>query len=373
MTNTQRRIPLRHDPEAGHPLVSRQEDISPAWLTAVLRASGMIRRARVIGARTCAIGNGMVGTNLRLDLAYDESEALAPSSLVVKLPATRPESRETGARMQVYLRETRFYQELAPTARIAVPETLFADISDDGQTFCLLFEDLAPARSGDQLLGCSAVDAAVVMDAAAALHAPAWGNPAIESWPWVNRESWTTLCSSLYLQCAPAVRGRYGAVLEPESLEVVEAFAHRIVDYFAMQTAPFTVTHQDFRLDNMMFDAKGGRIPVVVLDWQTVLPGPGASDVSYFIGAGLLPEDRRRHEETLVRRYHDALLALDVKAYSWTQCWRDYRLFAAQGLITAVGAAMVTSPTERGDRMFSTMLRRHAQHMIDHDTLALIG
>jgi hypothetical protein len=35
-------------------------------------------------------------------------------------------------------------------------------------------------------------------------------------------------------------------------------------------------------------------------------------------------------------------------------------------------AAGMLAPSERGDRMFLTMLTRHTQHMLDLDTLSLI-
>ena len=48
---------------------------------------------------------------------------------------------------------------------------------------------------------------------------------------------------------------------------------------------------------------------MAVLDWQTVRLGPAMSDVAYFIGSALQPEDRRANEEALVREYHAALAA----------------------------------------------------------------
>jgi hypothetical protein len=38
----------------------------------------------------------------------------------------------------------------------------------------------------------------------------------------------------------------------------------------------------------------------------------------------------------------------------------------------AIVGAAITAPTERGDRMLSTMINRHALQMIDLDTLGLI-
>ena len=185
---TDRTPPLRPNPQAGHPLIDREQDLTPAWLTAVLRARGVLHQARVVSARTRSIGNGMIGLNLRIELDYDRAEEGAPASLVAKMSSTRAESRASGATLGLYPRETRFYQEIAPRIRSGLAVTHFAGVSDDGASFCLLFEDLTPARDGDQLAGCEVEDAAAAMDTAAALHAPLWGDTQVLSLPWLQLE-----------------------------------------------------------------------------------------------------------------------------------------------------------------------------------------
>ena len=365
-------IPLRHDPQAGHPLIDDESGLSPAWLTAVLRGQHMITAARVVAVRTQPVGNGMLGLNLRLYLDYDRSEAGTPQTLVAKLASTKPESRESGAGLGLYLRETRFYQELAPRLQHGLARTLFADVSDDGRRFCLLFEDLAPARGGDQLSGCSLADAETAIDAAAALHAPLWDDRTLLALPWLQRDFMNGMYAEKFPPCVELVATRFAALLEPGVIDVARAYAGCIGRYFALQRGPWTISHQDYRLDNLLFAARGGAMPIAVLDWQTFMPGPGALDAVYFVGAGLLPELRRAHEEALARRYHEALLAHGVRGYDWAQCWHDYRLCAAHGLIMAIVGAAITTPTERGDRMLSTMINRHARQMIDLDTLSLI-
>jgi hypothetical protein len=365
-------MPLRHDPAARHPLPESAEAITPARLSMLLGAAGILKDARVQSLTFTAIGSGMLGNNLLLNLQYDRPTD-APTTLVAKLASCQPLSRQTGAALGIYLKEVRFYQELAHTLSVDVPQAYFADISGDQQNFCLLFENLMPARGGDQIGGCKLADAEAAMAAAAALHGPRWGDPSLKSFAWLDRDFPLGIYVQQYRCWAPAVRERYEALLDDAVLEVVEAFTARIDAYFELQRAPWTVTHQDFRLDNMLFAASGGRRSVAVVDWQTVLLGPGVTDVAYFIGGGLTEELRRRYERELVRRYHEALLSYGVRDYAFERCWRDYRLYAAQGLITAVMAGFLTSRTERGDRMFATMIDRHARQMIDHGTLAMIA
>jgi hypothetical protein len=126
--------------------------------------------------------------------------------------------------------------------------------------------------------------------------------------------------------------------------------------------------HGDYRLDNLLFG--GGSCKVV--DWQTVSWGPAVLDVAYFIGSCLSVDDRRAHEEELVRLYHDELMAQGVSSLSWEQCWDGYRRQCFPGILMTVVAPMLVQRTERGDQMFMTWLARNAQQILDLDALSLL-
>lgn len=366
------KAPLKADANAGHPLVDTAEALTPQWVNAVLHAHGLASNTLVSEVAIEPVGNGMLGSNLRLTLAYDGAADDAPATLVAKLPSESAESRASGAALNLYGRETRFYQELAPRIGQVLPQTLFADVSDDGASFCLLFEDLAPARGGDQLSGCDVADAKAALSAAAAMHAPLWGDAAVLNLDWVDRAPMTGLYIERLPPYVPTAAERFERWLEPGVIDIAARFGDCIERYFTQHHQPWTISHQDFRLDNLLFDARGGALPVAVLDWQTFLPGPGALDAVYFVGAGLLPDDRRAHEQALFRHYHAELLRHGVSDYRETEAWRDYRLHAAHGLIMAIVGAAITTPTERGDQMLSTMINRHALQMMDLGTLDLI-
>ena len=147
------------------------------------------------------------------------------------------------------------------------------------------------------------------------------------------------------------------------------AFASRIGDYVTPRDVPPAPQHTDFRLDNMLFDANDGATPLAVLDWQSIGVGSGMLDVAYFIGAGLLADDRRRHEADLVERYLEKLRSYGVAGYARARADHDYRLGILQGVFTAIFASVGTVRTPRGDQMFMTMARRHCQHAIEQDSL----
>ena len=79
---------------------------------------------------------------------------------------------------------------------------------------------------------------------------------------------------------------------------------------------------------------------------------------------------RRAHVDDLLAGYHEALVDHGVTGYTLDQLRADYRRECFGGLMMAVGASMMVKQTPRGDEMFITNTRRHAQQALDLDALA---
>jgi len=312
--------------------------------------------------------------SLRLHLSYDRPGD-APSTVVAKLPAADETSRATALSLGSYENEVRFYQQLAPELAVSTPAVFHSDIDPDTASFVLLLADAAPATQGDQLAGCTPEVAEVAIAELVRLHAPRWGDPTLAEIPWLHRDREQS--RQFLLMLLPMLwtgfRERYESTLTTWTVQAGEVLMAHLETYLFADTEPWSVMHGDYRLDNLLFDPSAGGAPVTVVDWQTVSHGPALQDVAYFIGAGLLEQDRREVEQSLVRRYHDALVAAGVADYDWDRCWQDYRRGTWAGLVMAIAASMLVERTDRGDQMFLTMASRHARHALDLDAPSLIG
>jgi aminoglycoside/choline kinase family phosphotransferase len=361
------------------------DGLDPAWLTEVLGRAGVLDGARVVTVDRVPIGTGQMCDTFRLALTYDRP-VHAPASVVAKVPAADEASRQAAMALRCYEIEVRFYQELAGSLPVRTPRVYHAEIEAGTAHFVLVVEDLDGGRAGDQLAGCTPHEAAAAVDELVRLHAPRWGDPSLAELEWLHRdpEGSRAFLLGLLPQLWDGFRDRYRERVTPDVHRAGEALFDRLDAYLGADTGPSTVTHGDYRLDNLLFDGHrtgaldggagdddGGR--VVVLDWQTAGHGPALADVAYFVGAGLLPEARRVHEHDLVRRYHRGLLAAGVPDYPWERCWAAYRRGSWSGLVMAVAASMLVERTERGDEMFLTMAGRHARHALDLDAAAVIG
>jgi Phosphotransferase enzyme family len=336
-----------------------RDELTAEWLTAALsEASDGARVESLIGI---PIGNGNVATSLRLIPTWDRPTP-APASVVAKVPSSEEASRATGFATRTYELEAAFYNQLAGTVWVNRPTCYLARFDPDSLGYVVLLEDLAPAEAGDQIAGCSPDDAAAAMPELAALHAPRWGDPALLDLDWLDRP--TPQAARGMADFIPTLFSgfvdRYRARIEPEVLDLSERFMASIEGYLSDRPDPWTVVHGDFRLDNLLF----GGPRVVVVDWQTVKIGTGLSDVGYFIGSALLPEDRRQHEAKLVRAYHGFLTDLGVDL-PWADCWQAYRRYCFDGLLMAIAASMLVAQTARSDDMFMAMVNRHGRQALD--------
>lgn len=341
---------------------ARPDDITAEWWGAIL---GRVPERW----RWEAIGTGQVGDSVRFTL--DFGDGAAPVTLAGKFAAADPTSCGTAAMLGLYAKEVRFYRDLAPQLPIRTPKPLFADIAPDGASFCLLFEDLGPARGGNQIAGCSVDDARAAVRQAAALHAPSWHNPAILDLDWLQPDpAAAAQVKALYPQARAIFRERYRDVLEPEYMALCEDLAD-ITATTDRRREKTSLVHGDFRLDNVLFDIKAGAEPIAVLDWQTLTIGNGLTDIGYFLGCGIGNALRRAHERELLAFYCAEMTERGVPL-TIEAIWRDYVVGALHGVSTAVFSAAFVVRTERGDANFLSMARGACALAHEHGSLAVM-
>jgi hypothetical protein len=344
--------------------------IDPEWLTVALRAAGVLPRVRVCDIASAPVGNGLVADSFRFTLSYIDAPPTAPATIVGKFPSHDPVSRKSGTDHLLYLREVSFYRELASTVAIHTPRAFAAVIDPATDDFVLLLADLAPARQGDQLAGCALADAQIAMGEAAALHAPRWGDPALERLNWlaIRPAALAGMVDAMLPTIIGLFRERFAQMLAPEHVAMIDRLPAALIAMRGARAAPVTVMHADFRLDNLMFDVGGGARPMATLDWQTVTAGPGLTDVAYFLAAGISPAERRAHEVELVRFYHAELCRRGVRNYGWDACWRDYRRFTLHGIVMGVFSALSVERTRRADALFLRMTEGACEQAAEHDS-----
>lgn len=345
-------------------------DVRADWLAEQLGAPIDAIQIDVIGA-----GEGFMGQLARVHLT--SADPSVPSTVVVKLPTLDPGGRMIGGMMRVWEREHRFYTELAPEMTIRVPQAL-VNLADPT---CLVLEDLAPATPGDHVAGATLEQAELAVDTLAALHATWFEHPKLATLDWMPGldDPQVLTIPDTFAMGWPMFLERFGDDLAPRTLRWCERFVENVPEWLQGHLDdPITLTHGDFRLDNLFFadDPGGGGTRVSVIDWQMAMKVPGQADFVYFCANNLTTEMRRAHERGLLERYVAGLHAGGVPddVITVDSVWQGY----LEGLVfyaVSFGASLLTidPANERGVRLFEALVHRTFTAVDDLDAGLALG
>ena len=340
--------------------------VTPEWMSEVLGVQVGISSVEQIGQ-----GVGIMGDIFRAHLT---SEVNAPASVVVKLPSSFEENRSQGVALGMFEAEVKFYNELADQVTVGLPEVYHADIQSGSADFVIVMEDLSDLTLVQQAVGMSATQAHNAVRVLANVHAVWWNKAKAQELEWIPTMIGPRIemVDQLLLQILPVFLEGFGHALSDDARQVYERFAGNYLNINKVIAArsPWTLVHQDFRVENLMFGSDESA-RVVVLDWQGIGRGPGAYDLAYILSGSMQPEVRREHEEALLTTYLEQLQSLGVADYAFDQLQEDY---AHAQLMGGLATAMVTGggmdlSNERGKELITTMAVRHATAALDHDGL----
>ncbi len=346
-------------------VIERPSDLTASWLTTVIGDE-------VADFAVERIGTGQMSECYRVLLTYSQSGGAqpgGPESVVLKVAATDPVSRQTGSALGLYEREVCFYRDIAPRLGGPIAPCYHAAVDASTGAFDLLLGDAGPAVTGDEIAGATTEQAGLAVVELGRLHGPLLGDTALAEAPWLNREA--PLNQAMITPLYAGFIDRYGDQIAPEHRLVCERLVAAFDGYLAGEAGHIQgLVHGDYRLDNMLFGTAGADRALTVVDWQTVSWGPPMTDLAYFLGCALRTQDRRAHYDALLGAYHEALgpgapITLD-------EVREGVRRQSFFGVMMAIVSSMLVERTERGDRMFMTMLQRHCDHVLDTDALAAL-
>jgi aminoglycoside phosphotransferase (APT) family kinase protein len=168
---------------------------------------------------------------------------------------------------------------------------------------------------------------------------------------------------ALVVVCAVApFLERFGPRLDATTTALVERLAPLAASYPERAwVGPLVVAHGDYRLDNLLF--RGGR--ATIIDWQSLRLGPPGLDLGILIGAALDTDTRRAHQDALITRWHDAIVASGVSGFTRDDAAASVRAGCLWTFLLTVGLATTLAQSERGDAMWAGMVARSAELVSD--------
>lgn len=343
-------------------IVTRPDEVTPEWMTDVLRDSGHLGGGTVIGLEHKIIGTGKMGDNARFTLQFDGKQGGAPSSVIIKFPAEDETARAMAGAQGAYYNEVMFYRHLADKTDMRTPAIYANEITDDRMLFITAMEDMAPAEPGSQFVGESLDHARVAMREAAKLAVAFYGDDAVGEHDFImsHARDGGEFGQALLQQYWPGFLQRFGHGISDECQGFGAKYVEHHTAFATRFKGPKTIAHGDFRSENILF----GGDAVCTVDWQTTSHASPLTDLAYFMGGSVELEDRRNWEQGLVKEYSEVLAGLGLDL-GYDTCWEQYREQAMHGLLITILGASFSEPAERSDAMFMVMVQRHLQHCVD--------
>ena len=359
------------------PLLENGDSLTVDWLQRALDASGGFLSIKDIAVEDIGAGSGAIASVLRCALTYHEDAPEAPKSVVIKMSSNDKKSLRIAKLLSMYKREYFCLRDLPPHIPMGLPMLLYGDFDNASHRFVMVLEDLGHMERMDQLAGADAGRAMRAIRGVAELHGRFWNRldqpPASDFLASVGGpKPW--LSQLIYLGCLPPCLERFGGLFPERTRRLAEAFGPRVVDHMReLAAGPQTLTHGDFRLENMFFGGAGAD-DFTVIDWQTSgLIGNGVYDVAYFMVSSVPTEVRRRIEREALEEYHGILCSMGARDFTFEDCWRHYRQNILGMLVPGVcaGGALDMSH-ERIRALGETMLRRTLAAIEDLDAADLL-
>jgi hypothetical protein len=323
--------------------ITALEQVTPDWLTTVLRQSGALEHGVV--QTVTPLGNPAFNSavaHLVLTFSPDAS-ATAPSRLLLKRNLNEEWAKRAGAR------EVAFYKLVTSQAMpLPVVPRCYDAVHDaaSGASHLLLL-DLSDTHQApltrDQILAGDSVPSARhlerVVDALAWFHAYWWEHPALGQGV-ASLSEWCRSADGFrrYVEQREREWASFsGAVGDwfPADLKVLyERTLLKLPTLWArhLERRVATLTHLTLLQGDCYFSnvlvPKTPDGPVALIDFQGVCADLGPADLVNLCATFWTREQRQdgHREERVLRRYHQKLQACGIDTYAWSDLLTDYRL-----------------------------------------------
>lgn len=351
------------------------EDLTPEILGAALAVRApdvVVEVVDVVAVKRCGDGVASTADRVVVDLTYAAGTgADLPRRLILKTMLASPH-----APAAMYQNEVRFYREIRDDLDIETPAVFASHFDPSTGRFGLLLEDLTirGARFPSALDQVSPDEVRSILGHLATLHARFWASPRFDGdLGWVS----TPMSGGMY-----DVFDAIGFDLiddqvarHPFKAELIAPLGRSLPQMWDLlwqvqerhTTAPTTLLHGDPHLGNtyLLPDHRGG-----LLDWQLMMRGRWAHDVTYLLVTALEPEVRRAHQGELLAEYLELLVAAGVEsAPSHATAFAQLREAALWGLVIGW---LICPPENYGREITEANIARAVAAVEDLETFAAI-
>jgi hypothetical protein len=317
-------------------VITTPAQVTPEWLTGVLRQSGILKRGRAINVRNRLTKTLFLSIVSRLEVSYSKNVASsAPSRLFLKI--SRPDL-SPAVSSELDNKEVEFYRTVA--GEMNNPHLIRcydAAYSPENRNSHLLLDDLSETHFQTESprpppeLYCE-----MAMECMGRLHAYWWEHPRLGKE--IGKLFDESELNAFVCEAEKNINSFVDFLGDRLSVERRKIYDRLLSSKYKIwrrltDAAGLTLAHGDAHWWNLLYPREAHTDRVRLFDWQLWHVDVGARDLAFMVALGGYAE---RHgaamEQRLIRRYYASLRAHGVKNYTWEDCWNDYRWSAIRNL-----------------------------------------
>ncbi len=293
-------------------------EITVDWIKHVLRNEHSVGRITSVQIDEDFSPISLLGKAVRVKILYAD-ESSEPRSVIVKFQVSTDKPK----------REGEVYRLLSEAGVNYIPQ-LYATFGNGH----LVLEDLSPShfvlKNSEEI---TPRQIHQVVAKLADINSRFWGDDR------VPREDGSLFINVININMSESweiFKSRYKTQLSEEGTKAFEwmwSNAETISSFY--NSGPGALTHGDVNQGNLLFPNDGGDEPIFI-DWQLSARMVPAFDLSCFLVQKLSTEQRREHEEKLLREYYELLPNIVRVGYTYGHFRLEYRACVARSMISAV-------------------------------------
>ena len=299
--------------------------MTPQWLEGALTEAGHAPPPiTAVEVRPMDDFLGAMGEVVIVSVSY-ASDTDLPAEFVAKCPKDDEFARQSAQVMVSYQRENGFYdhlaEQVAARASMRIPRCFVNLFDPETHAATLVIERIHPADKGDILDGTTFERMHTLVGDLARMHGAYWMDDSLTTQDWLIDWTAPSLLAGIPRTLASwsNIREQYPQHHSDELVAMVEAFLADIPGWLGrFAQRPWTLIHQDYELDNILFREDG---PVIV-DWQSPMRSFPGMDLGWLLMASHNDETLAREPE-LLDHYRAALAAAGGPRWSTEDLLED--------------------------------------------------
>lgn len=347
------------------------KEINLSWLKETLLEVKEFQNDEITGLDVKQVGEG-IGQLGEFALLETTRVSGKKTNIFAKLQTQTEDMDNLAKDYQFYLREVRFYQNLAKDIDVKTPKAYFAEYDPESERVILLLEYMDGWYNPDQVKGATEKEIKVAIEGLIPISTQFWGTIKDIDWVPDMKVDYMLKIIDDMRDYQSEFLNRYDHVMtdsRKEDLAKIVDFYPNFPDLFT--EGELTLNHWDYRVENLFFTPAVD--DVTVIDWQLMMAHLPGWDLAYLLFTNIQVDLRRELFKDACKQYLDGLSKQGIK-FGPEELERNMMLsLLAMTNFPVIGGANADKENERSMKLFEAFAERIFSAIEDYDAMRFIA